>query len=87
MEKHVEKHEDGTRQLEHVDTNHLDHVETRQSEFPSEHELKQQQTLRDIDVENKHAFKGDDSDGKIDWNMRKLFASAFLAMLYTGKFS
>jgi hypothetical protein len=80
----MEKHEHATNQLEQVDTNHLEHVETKQSGFHSEHDLKQQQTLQHVDLENRHAFKGDDSDGKIDWTLRKILASCFLAMLYTG---
>jgi hypothetical protein len=62
----------------------LEHIETNHSLSPSELELQKAQTLRYVDVENKHAFKGDNSDGKIEWTVRKLFASAFLAMLYTG---
>jgi hypothetical protein len=70
--------------MEKEESHQLEQVSTKQSESPTNHDLKQIHTLREIDLENKHAFKGDDSDGKIDWNIRKLFASAFLAMLYTG---
>jgi hypothetical protein len=82
----MEKYEDTSQHLEHVDTNDatLEKIQTKQSDFPSEHDLKQQQTLRIIDIENRHAFKGDDSDGKIEWTARKILASCFLAMLYTG---
>ena len=62
----------------------LEHINTNQSDSPTGHELKLENTLRHVDLENRYAFKGDDSDGKIEWNIRKLFASAFLAMLYTG---
>lgn len=46
--------------------------------------LEKQETLQQIDIENHQAFKGDDSDGKVEWTGRKLLAAAFLAMLYTG---
>lgn len=62
----------------------LEHVQTNHSESPSELELQKEQTLRYVDLGNKKAFKGDDSDGKIEWTVRKAFAAAFLAMLYTG---
>ena len=62
----------------------LEHINTNQSNSPNGHELKLERTLQHVDIENRFAFKGDDSDGKIEWNIRKLFASAFLAMLYTG---
>lgn len=44
------------------------------------------ETLESIDIENRHAFKGDDSDGKVAWTWRKLLACAFLSLLYTGLF-
>ncbi|KAF2429064.1 putative major facilitator superfamily transporter [Tothia fuscella] len=69
---------------EKYDGRHLEQINTRQSESPTGEDLKQVQTLAEVDIENKHAFKGDDSDGKIDWNFRKLLACAFLSMLYTG---
>lgn len=31
-----------------------------------------------------NAYKGDDSDGKIDWTFRSALAMAFLSALYTG---
>lgn len=70
--------------MEKQELEHLEHINTNQSNSPNGNELKQQQTLQHVDLENRHAFKGDDSDGKIEWTVRKLFASAFLAMLYTG---
>lgn len=65
----------------------LEHVETKQSDSPTGDKLEVKQTLQHVDLENRYAFKGDDSDGKIDWTIRKIFASAFLAMLYTGTIS
>jgi hypothetical protein len=62
----------------------VEHTNDNQSDSPTGHELKLERTLQHVDIENRYAFKGDDSDGKIEWTVRKLFASAFLAMLYTG---
>ena len=47
--------------------------------------LEKEKTLEGIDVRNTHAFKGDDSDGKVKWSLRSIFAAIFLAGLYTGK--
>ncbi|KAF2021023.1 MFS general substrate transporter [Aaosphaeria arxii CBS 175.79] len=46
--------------------------------------LEQQRTLEGIDVDNHNAFLGDDSDGKVTWNLRSILAAIFLAGLYTG---
>lgn len=69
---------------------HLETIKTHTSNVGDEEKLENVDTnltLAKVDLENKHAFKGDDSDGKIDWSIRKLLASAFLAMLYTGTVS
>jgi hypothetical protein len=42
------------------------------------------ETIAAVDLDNHQAFKGDDSDGKVDWTIKKLLAAAFLSMLYTG---
>lgn len=62
----------------------LEHTSTNRSGSTTKHELELERTLQHVDLENRYAFKGDDSDGKVEWTIRKLFASAFLAMLYTG---
>jgi hypothetical protein len=46
--------------------------------------LDRERTLGGIDVQNTHAFLGDDSDGKVIWSLRSIFAAIFLAGLYTG---
>jgi len=46
--------------------------------------LEKECTLEGIDVKNTHAVKGDDSDGKVTWSIRSIFAAIFLAGLYTG---
>lgn len=66
--------------LAQIDTNddaHSGHDEKK--------DLHQTKTLSEIDLENKAAFKGDESDGAVDWTVRNILASIFLCMLYTGK--
>ncbi|KAK3672362.1 hypothetical protein LTR78_007669 [Recurvomyces mirabilis] len=65
--------------------NKLELVQTNATDQTSSGEkLTQQETLQEVDLENHQAFKGDDSDGKVHWTIRKLLAATFLAMLYTG---
>lgn len=40
---------------------------------------------RMTDDQNKHAVKGDDSDGKIDWTVRSFIAAMTLCIFYPGK--
>lgn len=62
------------------------HVETTSTDAHDEkNDLQPVQTLAVVDVENKAAFKGDQSDGKVEWNFKSLAAATFLCMLYTGK--
>jgi hypothetical protein len=58
--------------------------DSRDSPTESSHELTKERTLEGIDMNNSYAVKGDDSDGKVEWNMRSAFAAVFLAALYTG---
>ena len=67
-----------------MEKNQLELTETNVTDA-SKHPLEKQETLQQIDLENHQAFKGDDSDGKVDWTVRKLLAAGFLAMLYTGQ--
>ncbi|KAF1352677.1 hypothetical protein EJ07DRAFT_168801 [Lizonia empirigonia] len=46
--------------------------------------LHKEQTLSGVDMKNTSAIKGDDSDGKVVWSIRSIFAAIFLAALYTG---
>ena len=67
----------------------LQQVSTNHSTLSQEHEkglekVETHETLARVDIHNSQAFKGDDSDGKIKWTVRKWFAAGFLAMLYTG---
>lgn len=48
--------------------------------------LDRERTLEGIDVNNTRAVKGDDSDGKVIWSTRSIFAAIFLAGLYTGMY-
>lgn len=67
----------------------LERVSTKEerSRDASLDRVKTQETLAAVDIHNSQAFKGDDSDGKLQWSIRKWFAAAFLAMLYTGVFA
>lgn len=47
-------------------------------------QLEKERTLDGIDMNNTAAIKGDDSDGKVEWSVRSIFAAIFLAALYTG---
>ena len=38
-----------------------------------------------VDPENREAVKGDDSDGKVDWNFKSITATCCLAGLYVGR--
>lgn len=58
---------------------------TPDTEENEKHNLEQRQILEIVDLENRTAFKGDDSDGHVKWNAKSLAAACFLCMLYTGK--
>lgn len=53
---------------------HYEHLERIKTEDGSGNESLEQvqthETIIPIDIENKQAFKGDDSDGKISWTFR-----------------
>lgn len=64
----------------------LDRVSTKEETASDDHKpLAPVDTLVPVDIHNSQAFKGDDSDGRIQWTIRKWFAAGFLAMLYTGE--
>ncbi|KAH9864334.1 hypothetical protein J1614_010268 [Plenodomus biglobosus] len=66
---------------EKQDVSYTEHADTPTD---SSLELQKEMTLQGIDMKNTHAVKGDDSDGKIVWSTRSIFAAIFLAALYTG---
>lgn len=68
---------------EKQEINFVEHVETNESSM----NLHKEQTLSGVDMKNTSAIKGDDSDGKVVWSIRSIFAAIFLAALYTGMFS
>jgi hypothetical protein len=41
-------------------------------------------TKDDVHIHNELAFKGDDSDGHVEWTARTLIAACSLGCLYTG---
>ena len=49
-----------------------------------EKELHVEHLNDNLHVHNELAFKGDDSDGKVDWSARHAIAALSLGMLYTG---
>ncbi|KAL1894032.1 hypothetical protein Sste5346_006174 [Sporothrix stenoceras] len=53
-----------------------DHDEIRNDDFEKPTEF--------VAEANANAYKGDDSDGKIDWTIKSAFAMCFLAALYTA---
>jgi hypothetical protein len=62
---------------------HIEHANTHTTN-DSAYDLQQEVTLSGVDMKNSHALKGDDSDGKVEWSVRSIFAAIFLAALYTG---
>jgi hypothetical protein len=68
---------------EKQEVQYVEHAED--SPHESSHELQKERTLEGIDMKNAYAIKGDDSDGKVEWSTRSIFAAVFLAALYTGK--
>lgn len=43
-------------------------------------------TVDDVHIHNELAFKGDDSDGHVEWTTRTLIAACSLGCLYTGMY-
>ncbi|EAT86456.2 hypothetical protein SNOG_06625 [Parastagonospora nodorum SN15] len=66
---------------EKQEVQYVEHVD--ESPTDSSHELQKERTLEGIDMTNSYAVKGDDSDGKVEWSIRSIFAAIFLAALYT----
>ncbi|CAG5158691.1 uncharacterized protein ALTATR162_LOCUS5208 [Alternaria atra] len=62
---------------------HIEHATTHTTS-DSVLDLQPELTLQGVDMKNSHALKGDDSDGKVEWSVRSIFAAIFLAALYTG---
>ncbi|KJX96812.1 MFS drug efflux pump like protein [Zymoseptoria brevis] len=67
--------------IERVDTHSSN--EDNAHRYPLE-KTETHETIAAVDVDNNQAFKGDDSDGKVQWTLKKLLAAASLSMLYTG---
>ena len=64
-------------------SHHIEHANPHHAtdlSLESQHD----QTDQGVDMNNAHALKGDDSDGKVEWSVRSIFAAIFLAALYTG---
>lgn len=54
------------------------HIEDSVSEKILEHD--------NVHINNELAYKGDDSDGKVDWPVRSIIAATGLGCLYTGMY-
>ncbi len=52
------------------------HVERHDAQETPDHD--------DIHIHNELAYKGDDSDGKVDWTLRSIIAAMNLSALSTG---
>lgn len=61
------------------------HTSTQEAEAEHHDTLKKEDTHDDIHIHNELAFKGDDSDGKVDWTPRSIIAAMTLGALYTGE--
>lgn len=61
--------------VEHVEANSTNSTEEKLHKIPSV----------GVDPENREAVKGDDSDGKVDWNFKSITATCCLAGLYVGE--
>ena len=88
---HARRRSDITRMADLEKNTHdenLERASTKETNFSPQTSLDKVQThetLARVDIHNSQAFKGDDSDGKFNWSIRKWIAAAFLAMLYTGR--
>jgi hypothetical protein len=49
-----------------------------------ENESLQKEQSVDVDVTNRNAIKGDESDGKVDWTWNQILATVCLSGLYVG---
>jgi len=69
--------------LEKHETSRIEHAEGSPTE--NSLDLTKTRTLEGIDIHNRSALKGDDSDGKVKFGVRGALAAVFLAGLYTGR--
>lgn len=67
-----------------IDEKQAPHIQSEHIErHSSDNELHKISTLG-IDIENRDAAKGDDSDGRIDWTRKQVLATISLSGLYVG---
>jgi hypothetical protein len=57
----------------------------KDSAVESSYELHKERTLEGTDMNNSYAVEGDNSDGKVEWNLRSTFTTISLAALYQRK--
>jgi len=68
-----------THPTEETETHHVEKVD---SPTPFDNELEKQKTLAHVDLENKLAFKGDDSDGRLQWGFRTVLSTKLCILKY-----
>ena len=66
------------KQIHQVDAQHVER-------HHSDNELQKVSTLG-VDLENRDAVKGDNSDGQINWTTKQILATISLSALYVGEF-
>lgn len=72
------------RLTDHSKPEAAEHVESYEfNDLDKQYDLKKIDTLG-VDIENRDAVKGDDSDGKVDWTWTQIVATISLAGLYVG---
>jgi hypothetical protein len=93
MEPHTEKDTTGVAQQDPAYTEvvaphekHVDSVDHQHDEYAHAHDLKKVATTATlaVDLENRDAVKGDDSDGQVDWSFKQIVATVCLSGLYVG---
>ena len=66
-----------------IDTAHVENLSNTSTSNKENDEIERVDTF-DIDIENKLALKGDESDGKFNWTTKQIIATVSLSMIYTG---
>jgi hypothetical protein len=76
-------HSPGSEPAETIDKEKIERVETASDQH--EKDIHHINTLG-VDLHNPDAEKGDDSDGKVNWTVKQIFATVFLCGLYVGMY-
>jgi hypothetical protein len=88
MNPNLEKGEAPTsRDARYANNMLLDQINTQLNKRSTQIEEVETVAVLAVDVANRNAVKGDDSDGRVDWTVKQIFATICLAGLYVGSFS